>query len=170
VVYLLVQAPKDAEMELSTENGGIGLTEVAGKIRARSENGPIDIRKCSSQIRATTENGPISLRGGSGDFRLKAQNGPISVDLSGARWQGSGLEARTENGPLELKLPGGYQTGVRVEASGHSPMSCKAVECSDAHKSWDEDLRWIEFGAQPATVKLYTVNGPVSIKSNTKEF
>jgi len=170
LIYLIVKAPKDAQMELETENGEIGLTGVSGSIRARSENGPIQLTGCSQDVRATTQNGPISISGGSGDFRLKAENGPISVDLSGAGWKGVGLEARTENGPLSLKLPGNYKTGIRVEASGSSPMSCKAPECRGAHKSWDDDLRWIEFNGTPQTVKLYTVNGPVSVESGSEEF
>lgn len=170
LIYLIVNAPKNAEMELQTENGGIGLTGVSGSIRASSENGPIQLTGCSQEIRATTQNGPISISGGSGDIRLKAENGPISVDLSGVGWKGAGLEARTENGPLSLRLPGNYKTGVRVEASGYSPMSCKAAECRDAHKSWDDDLRWIEFNGTPRLVKLSTVNGPVSVESGSKEF
>jgi DUF4097 and DUF4098 domain-containing protein YvlB len=170
LVYLIVKAPKDAEMELSTENGGIDLAGVSGKISVKTDNGPISLKKCASDIRATTENGPISLSGGSGNFKLKAENGPISVSLPGGGWEGAGLEARTENGPLELKLSGGMRNGVRVESSGYSPMSCKAAQCSDARKSEDGSPRWIELGAQPATVKLYTVNGPVSIKSDSKEF
>jgi hypothetical protein len=170
LIYLIVKAPKNAQMELETENGEIGLWGVSGSVRARSENGPIQLTKCSQDFRATTENGPIGLSGGSGDFRLKAENGPISVDLSGAGWKGAGLEARTENGPLSLKLPGNYKTGIRVEASGNSPMSCKAPECREARKSWDEDLRWIEFNGTPRLVKLYTVNGPVSVESRSVEF
>jgi hypothetical protein len=170
LIYLLVKAPKNAQMELETESGEIGLWEVSGSVRARSENGPIELTRCSQEIRATTQNGPISLSGGSGDFRLKAENGPISVDLSGGGWKGAGLEARTENGPLSLKLPGNYKTGIRVEASGNSPMSCKAAECREAHKSWEDDLRWIEFNGTPRLVKLYTVNGPVSVESRTVEF
>ena len=170
LIYLIVKAPMKAEMELQTENGGISLMGVSGSIRASSENGPISLTGCSQEIRATTQNGPISISGGSGDIRLKAENGPISVDLSGAGWKGAGLEARTENGPLSLRLPGNYKTGVRVEASGNSPMSCKAAECRDAHKSWDDDLRWIEFNGTPRLVKLYTVNGPVSVESRSKEF
>jgi hypothetical protein len=169
LVYLIVKAPKDAEMELSTDNGAIELAGVSGKISAKTENGPISLKKCASDIRATTQNGPISLSGGSGNFKLKAENGPISVSLPGG-WEGAGLEARTENGPLELKLSGGMRNGVRVESSGYSPMSCKAAECSEARKSENGTPRWIELGAQPATVKLYTVNGPVSIKSDSKEF
>jgi hypothetical protein len=172
VVFLLVKAPKDAEMELATENGPMDLTGVSGKIRARSENGPIALTKCSREIRATTQNGPISLTGGSGDFRLKAENGPISVDLTRTGWQGEGLVVSTENGPLTLKLPGSIKTGIRVEVANHSAVNvdCQALECKQAKWTWNQDTRRIEFGRQPPTVKLSTVNGPVSIQSRSTEF
>ncbi|HEV8375726.1 MAG TPA: hypothetical protein VGR38_05765, partial [Candidatus Polarisedimenticolia bacterium] len=172
LAYLLVKAPKDAEMELVTQNGEIGLTGVSGKIRARSQNGPIALTKCSHEVRATTQNGPISLTGGSGDFRLKAENGPISVDLSGGGWRGEGLEVSTENGPLSLKLPGNFKTGIRVEVASQSAVNvdCEAPECREAKWTWNQDTRRIEFGRQPATVRMTTVNGPVSIQSRSVEF
>jgi hypothetical protein len=172
LAYLIVKAPKNAEMELATENGEIGLTGVSGKIRARSQNGPIALTRCSREVRATTQNGPISLTGGSGDFRLKAENGPISVDLSGTGWQGEGLEVTTENGPLSLKLPGSFKTGIRVEVASHSAVNvdCQAQECKEAKWTWNQDTRRIEFGRQPPTVRLSTVNGPVSIQSRSMEF
>jgi hypothetical protein len=170
LVFLLVKAPKNAQLELQTENGGISLKGVSGSIRAKSENGPIELTKCSQKVEARTQNGPISIHGGHGDFRVAAENGPISVDLLGTSWDGAGLEARTQNGPLSLSLPGNYKSGIRVEAAGYSPMSCKAPECKGAHKSWDDDQRWIEFNGDPQRVKLSTVNGPVSVESKTKEF
>jgi len=169
-VHLIVKVPKNAQLELQTENGEINLKNVSGSIHAKSENGPIDLTKCSQKVDATTENGPISIRGGRGDFRVRAQNGPISVDLLGTSWDGTGLEARTENGPLSLNLPGNYKSGIRVQAKGYSPMSCKAPECKAAHKSWDDNQRWIEFNGDPQLVKLYTVNGPISVGSKAEEF
>ena len=169
LVYLIIQAPRNADLELETENGEIGLTDVSGRVRARSGNGPISLKKCSREISATTENGPISVKGGSGDHHLRTENGPISVDLAGGSWHGGGLEARTENGPLDLNLPGNYRSAIRVEATGHSPMECKAKACRTARKSWDEDTRWVEFGSGPFAVRLSTVNGPVSIKSRVSD-
>lgn len=52
LVYLLIQAPRDAVLDLETTNGEIGLREVAGKIEARTTNGPISLTKCSGDIRA----------------------------------------------------------------------------------------------------------------------
>jgi len=167
--YLIVRAPRNASMDLAANNGPISLHNLSGAVKAHSVNGPIALKECSGDIQATTENGPISLRGSSGKARLETQNGPISVDLSGSQWKENGLEARTENGPLSLKVPAGYEPGVRVEASGHSPMRCSASACGEAQRTWDDEHRFIVLGSSSPAVRMSTVNGPVSVESSGGE-
>jgi len=167
--YLIVRAPRNAAMDLAAHNGPISLRNLGGAVKAHSVNGPISLKECSGNIQATTENGPISLTGSGGKLRLETQNGPISVDLSGSQWQADGLEARTENGPLSLKVPAGYEPGVRVEASGHSPMRCSAAVCGQAQRTWDDEHRFIELGSSAPAVRMSTVNGPVSVEASGKD-
>ena len=167
--YLIVRAPRNAAMDLAAHNGPISLRNLGGAVKAHSTNGPISLKECSGDIQATTENGPISLRGSGGKLRLETENGPISVDLSGSQWQEGGLEARTENGPLSLRVPAGYEAGVRVEASGHSPMRCSAAVCGRAQRTWDDEHRFIELGSSSPAVRMSTVNGPVSVESSGDE-
>jgi hypothetical protein len=165
VVFFIVQAPRNAVLDMETENGPIGFRHVFGKIEARAANSPISLRDCEGQVRVHTENGPIDFFGNSGDFRLDAQNGPVSVHLTGTAWQGVGLEARTENGPLTLRVPDGYSSGVRVESAGYSPFECNAPACDHAQGSWRQGHHSIEMGQGNALVRMQTVNGPVAIKS-----
>ncbi len=167
--YLIIRAPRNAAMVLAAHNGPISLRNLSGAVKARSINGPIALKECSGDIQATTTNGPISLSGSGGKLRLKTENGPISVDLSGSQWKEDGLEARTENGPLSLKVPAGYGSGVRVEASGHSPMRCSAAVCGQAQRSWDDEHRFIVLGSSSPAVRMSTVNGPVSVESSGEE-
>ena len=181
VTYLLVEAPRDAELDLEAKNGSIGVDGTAGKITARTTNGPIDLSNCSGAIDANAQNGPISLEdctgtgearavngpvhisGDSGTYRLSTQNGPISVELAGDRWKGS-LDARAVNGPLSLKIADGYRSGVVVETTGHSPVSCPDSACRAARRTFDDDSRRIEFGDSDPVVRLSTRNGPVSVE------
>jgi len=165
-VLFIVQAPRGAVMQMETENGEIGVHGISGSIDANSHNGPISLEDCGGQVRAHTENGPIDVSGKSGDFHLDAHNGPISVHLTGSRWEGGGLDARTEDGPLTLKIPDGYTSGVSVEASGSSPFSCKASACHDVHGDWINDARNVKLGSGNTVVRLRTVNGPVTVESN----
>jgi hypothetical protein len=176
VVYFLVRAPRGASLTLHSSNGGISLAHVNGTVTASAHNGPISLKESGGSIDARTQNGPISLTGGSGRVKLDAQNGPISVKLSGNDWIGEGLDARTQNGPLELRLPSTYRAGVVVESDGRSPFSCKGAACRAAKRSYDNEgdddednfggrLRRVELGGATAVVRMSTVNGPVSVKS-----
>lgn len=181
VSYLLVEAPKSADLDLEAKNGPIGVRAMAGRTTARTTNGPISISESSGEIHANAQNGPISLEdcsgsgearavngpvhisGHSGTYRLNTQNGPISVELDGDRWTGT-LDARAVNGPLSLKLSDGYRSGVLVEATGHGPFSCPDSACRAARRTFDDDGRRIEFGDSDPVVRLSTRNGPVSIE------
>ena len=162
-VFLLVRAPKSANLDLHAKNGPLSIYDLDAKLTAHALNGPISLRGFSGEADISAENGPIDLDGNSGKLRLHTQNGPISVDLKGDSWKGSGLEADAHNGPVSLRLPKNYQSSVLLESNGNSPMSCHASVCDDARKTWDEDHRRIEFGSAPAVIHLSTVNGPISV-------
>lgn len=163
---LIIRAPQDSSLELEATNGPLSVYNFSGKISAQSVNGPISAAQFQGEFQAKAENGPITFEDSGGDLRLQARNGPITVELTGSRWQGQGLEGRTENGPITVRLPAGYQSGVLVEGSGYSPMHCDADVCGPAQRTWDNRARRIQFGEAPAVVRLYTVNGPVTVESN----
>ena len=94
---------------------------------------------------------------------METSNGPISVKLDGQRWDGR-LTARAQNGPLTLSVPSGYQSGVEISSSFHSPWSCQVEACRNGNRDWDERSRSLRIGSDPVVVKLTTVNGPVTIR------
>jgi hypothetical protein len=165
VVYFIVETPRNATLDVSSTNGPIGIVDFNGTLTARAKNGPLSVKDSSGTIDASTVNGPISIDGGSGKVKLTATNGPLSVKLDGSSWDGD-LDASTQNGPLSLRLPRGYRSGVVVESLGHGPVSCRAERCTETRVRDDDDdrLRRIELGSGPTTVRLSTVNGPVSVK------
>jgi DUF4097 and DUF4098 domain-containing protein YvlB len=163
-VFLLVRAPRSANLALRANNGPLSIYDLDGKVEARAINGPISLQGFSGDADISAVNGPIDLSGNSGKLRLHTENGPISVSLSGDAWKGLGLEADAQNGPVTLRVPKNYQSSLLVESDGHSPMSCQASFCNDARKTWDEDRRRIEFGNAPAVIHLSTVNGPIAVK------
>jgi hypothetical protein len=165
-VYLIIQAPVDATLDLATENGPLSVREMHGKVTAHVQNGPLDIDHCTGDVDGSAVNGPISVAGNSGRMHLKTENGPLSVKLDGNRWESGELEGRTENGPLDLAVAEGYSSGVIVESRGYSPMSCPAPTCSQGQRTWDDNHRRIELGRQPVVIRLSTENGPVSVSSS----
>jgi hypothetical protein len=164
-VHLLIRAPKASVIDIETANGPISLYGVDGKLTARATNGPITLRDFSGDADVRAQNGPISISGSGGNVRIHTDNGPISIDLKGTTWSGAGLEADAKNGPMTLSVPSDYKSSFSVESRNYSPMSCKASICDNAHKTWDDNNRRIEFGSSPALIRLSTVNGPVSVQS-----
>lgn len=169
-VFLLIRTPKAATVDLNAHNGPMSFYGVDGKITARATNGPISLKDCTGDADISAQNGPISYSGaGGGKLRIHTENGPITVSLNAGNWSGSELVADAVNGPVTLRVPSNLQASFVVESAGHSPMSCQASICSDARKTWDDEHKRIEFGSGPATIRLSTVNGPVSVRSLHEE-
>ena len=166
LVYFIIHAPKDANLDFETRNGPIAVRDMNSTIKLRAVNGPIAIRNSTGNIEVHTTNGPIAFEGSSGDDHLIAQNGPIAVKLVNDTWNGNQLEARTINGPLALELPDTFLSGLRVETSGHAPMSCSAALCRNAFTDLSSNTKVLHMNGSSGTVRVSTENGPVSIHSS----
>lgn len=167
--HLIVMTPQDAHVNLETLNGPLSVDGIAGYISVRATNGPVSVQHCNGEIHIEATNGPVDLMETNGDVHINASNGPLTVALSGQSWDGAGLEGRASNGPLTLRVPDGYQSGVQVEMSRHSPLSCRAAICSDAVRLGGENNGTLRLGAPDAQVRLSAYNGPVSIRSGHEE-
>ena len=187
VVHFIVRAPRSEGLDLEVsngplsvrgmtgavtvraQNGPVSVEDSSGQVQAEAKNGPISLKECTGTVQASAVNGPVSVSGSGGDVNVSTQNGPISVRLAGDHWSGK-LDAQARNGPLSLSIPDGYSSPVRIETSGRSPFQCRAKACDDARKNWTDDSRTVELGASGSpVVRLSTVNGPVSIRSQHDE-
>jgi hypothetical protein len=161
-VQLIITAPDGSNIDAETSNGPIGVSGFSGTLTATASNGPIALNDVTGTVKARASNGPITVDGGRGEFSVETANGPIQVRLVGRRWDGH-LDARASNGPLTLSVPPGYQSGVEITSSYHSPWSCRAEACRTGYRDWDERMRSLRIGVDPVVVKLSTVNGPVTV-------
>lgn len=163
-VVFFVRAPRDAALHLESRNGPIDASEVNGALTVRALNGPIALDQCAGTVDAETTNGPIAMHGGSGNVRLRASNGPITLQLTGNGWSGSGLDVSTQNGPLSVALPSEFTSGIRIETSGHAPMSCTAEACRNARTEGGRffpSVLVLNSGSE--AVRISTSNGPVAV-------
>jgi DUF4097 and DUF4098 domain-containing protein YvlB len=161
VAVFIVHAPRDASLNLEAKNGPIEVRGVNGSVKLRASNGPIAVADCGGSVEAHTTNGPIAFSGDRGEVHLNAQNGPIALTLGTDTWNGSQLEARTINGPLSVSLSENFRSGIRLETSGHSPVSCSAAPCRNAWR----DGRTLQMNGSNDTIRLSTENGPVAVHS-----
>jgi DUF4097 and DUF4098 domain-containing protein YvlB len=137
-----VWTPRNTDLHISTQNGGIGVDD----IEARLELGAV--------------NGGIALHGIAGDVRGETTNGPLNVTLDGARWRGPGLDLRTTNGPVNLEIPDGYSArletgtvngGMRIDF----PVTLQGVIGRKITTQLGD-------GGPP--IRAVTTNGPVTIR------
>ena len=127
-----------------------------------TENGPLSVREVVGTMDLEARNGPIALRGVGGTVRARAQNGPLTVSLTGARWEGEGLDAETVNGPVDLSVPEGYsaqlETGTR-----NGPMSVDFPITVTIQGRISHRIN-TTLGSGGARVRVVTTNGPLSIR------
>jgi hypothetical protein len=143
-VYFIVMVPKRTDLTLSTENGPLSVSDVAGRM---------DLR---------TQNGPLLLSGIGGDVHASAQNGPLTVELLGTRWDGAGLQAETLNGPAELEIPDNYNAKIEF-GTVNGPMDVgfpMTVTISGRVK--DRISTTLGSGGPP--IRVVTTNGPMVVR------
>ena len=145
-VSFVVYAPRHSDLKLDTYSG------------------PIDVRDVTGRMALTAHNGPITLTGVGGDVRARTTNGPLDVELTGARWDGEGLDAETINGPLDLAIPENYSAQLDF-GTVNGPMNLsfplKVTVLTQKKRRFSTTL-----GAGGALVRAVTTNGPVDIRRN----
>src|SRR3989441_12190506 len=95
-VSFVVSAPRRSDLKLDTYNGPIAVSDLSGRLTV------------------TAYNGPVALRAVGGDVRARTTNGPLDIELTGARWEGVGLDAETTHRPVEIAIPDGYSAPLEV--------------------------------------------------------
>lgn len=93
-----LQVPRSAELTIGATNGGVSIRDVRGRMDIRSVNGGIELDEVSGDIRGETTNGGVQVR------------------MSGAKWEGPGLEVRTVNGGIQLALPADLSAELEARA------------------------------------------------------
>ncbi len=88
--------PRNANLELTTHNGGVHVSGVHGAIGFSAVNG----------------GGHLAQVGGS--VKGKTGNGGLHVELAGSRWEGEGMEIQTMNGGVHIAVPANDSAHLEV--------------------------------------------------------
>jgi hypothetical protein len=91
-----VLAPREIDLSLKSQNGGIAVTEVNGDLTLE------------------TVNGGISIEGAAGNVHGRTTNGGVTATLRGDAWDGAGLDLRTTNGGVRLRVPDDYSARLET--------------------------------------------------------
>lgn len=130
-------------------------------VTAQSTNGPVEASDVVGQLDLKSENGPISLYAVGGAVHARTENGPLEVNLTGSKWDGSGLDAETENGPVELTLPSSYAAHLET-GTINGPMSIDFPITVQGRI--DTKRLSMDIGGGGPTVRVVTTNGPVTVE------
>ena len=139
-----VFVPRQSDLALKAHNGGISIEGVRGAMEFDTMNGGISLRDVNGKIKGHTTNGGLSVR------------------LSGARWEGEGLDVETRNGGINLSLPENYsahlETGT-VNGGINLGFPVTVQGKIEVQKSVSTDI-----GSGGATIRLMTTNGGVQVR------
>ena len=140
-VSYFVYVPRRFDLDLEAHNGGLSVDGVTGRL---------DLQ---------THNGGLMLSSVGGDVRARTQNGSLSVQLSGSRWDGTGLEAETRNGSVRLAVPEQYSAQLETGTVNGSIRTDIPVTLSGRISR----TLSIPLGGGGRTIRAMTTNGSVTI-------
>lgn len=132
----------------------------ASDVGLKAMNGPLSVRDVHGAMDVATVNGPLALIRLGGAVVAHTQNGPLHVELAGARWDGTGLDASTTNGPVNLELPRDYSAKIET-GTLNGPST---IEYAPSRRG--ARLRGhvtTSLGSGGAPVRVVTDNGPYRI-------
>jgi DUF4097 and DUF4098 domain-containing protein YvlB len=137
-----IWAPRQTELALTASNGGISVDGM------------------SSRMSLETVNGGLNLTDVGGDIRGSTVNGGVTAELSGDRWNGSGLDLRTSNGGVHLYIPNGYSAMLETgTVNGGLDVGFPMTVQGSFGRSFTTQL-----GSGGAMIRAVTTNGGVSIR------
>jgi DUF4097 and DUF4098 domain-containing protein YvlB len=91
-----INVPRNNDLDLSANNGGITIANVSGNIKFDTTNGGVRLTDLAGWVRGAT------------------RNGGLTVALGGSRWDGEGLDVQTSNGGVTLSIPEEYNAALET--------------------------------------------------------
>lgn len=138
-----IWAPRQTALDLVARNGGVAIVGMQG------------------DSRFTTTNGGVTLDAVAGRVTGRTANGGVRVRLSGARWDGAGLDVETTNGGVNLAMPRDYSAALEVSTVNGAMRSDIPVTLPDGRR---HEIR-TTLGSGGPLIKVKTVNGGVALSA-----
>jgi hypothetical protein len=65
-------------------------------------------------------------------------------------------------------MPDNFRSGMRLETSGRSPLSCQAAPCRTAWNDTRNGKQTLQMNGAGESIRLFTNNGPVALASGSE--
>jgi DUF4097 and DUF4098 domain-containing protein YvlB len=141
-----VKVPRSLGVEVETNNGGVSVNGIDGRVKAASINGGITGRALGGALEASTT------------------NGGIRVEL--ARVDQQTITLATVNGGIDLRVPRSTRAGVDARCTnGSVTVSDLAIETVGERSRRRVEARLN--GGGPARIDAETTNGGITIAGTT---
>lgn len=137
--------PRQSDLSLETYNGGIGISDVRGRIEFTAVNGGIHLQGLGGRVHGSTT------------------NGGLHIELDGDRWDGEELDVETTNGGIQMSVPENYSARLETGTVNGSlnvgfPVTMQGRITKEVN---------VVLGNGGATVRALTTNGGVKINRKT---
>ncbi len=160
-VSLDVMVPNRTDLELTTHNGSIRITNITGRLNGTTHNGKVTAEQVSGTVELRTHNGSVICREVSGDTQLKTHNGSVKLYYSEAAPSVCNISLITYNGSIELAAPSNFSG--EVDASTHNGSIRTNLPITVVGKVSKSKLTGT-IGAGQGKLHLETHNGSIRIK------
>lgn len=142
-----VFVPRRADLSLETQNGGIAIADVNGRIDFTALNGGVVLKRVGGAVRGSTT------------------NGGLVIELSGDRWDGESLDVSTTNGGVIMSVPENYSANLQTGTVNGSVNTDFPVTMQGEGRRNKQIA--LNLGSGGAMVKAMTTNGGVHLKRAT---
>jgi DUF4097 and DUF4098 domain-containing protein YvlB len=137
-----LRIPRQSDLDLRADNGGIHISDVKGAIKFE------------------TVNGGVHLESIAGDVDGRTVNGGLHVKLKGPGWEGDGMSLRTSNGGVSLAVSEGYRAHLETgTVNGHLDIDFPVAVQGRIGKDVELDL-----GGGGAPIQVRTTNGGIRVR------
>jgi DUF4097 and DUF4098 domain-containing protein YvlB len=160
-VSLDVTLPNRTDLELTTHNGSIIITNITGRLNGTTHNGKVIAEQISGTAELRTHNGSVICREVSGDTQLKTHNGNVKLYYSEAAPSLCNISLITYNGSIDLTTPSNFSG--EVDASTHNGSIRTDLPITVVGKVSKSKLTGT-IGAGRGKLHLETHNGSIRIK------
>lgn len=160
-VDLDVTLPNQADLELTTHNGAVNITNITGKINATTHNGSITAEQVTGATKLRTHNGRITCKETSGDMELRTHNGGIKATCSESASPVCDVSMVTHNGGVNFTAP--PNLSAEVDVSTHNGSINTDLPIAVTGKVSKRKLTGT-IGQGEGRLRIETHNGSIKIK------
>ena len=174
---LELRVPRGMNVDVAVSNGKIAVTNLRGRVRARSSNGSVMIDDVVGDIEVATTNAKVCCAATRGRLVARSSNGKIELDehsgsvdastsnglirVSMEEVGSAGVQLATSNGRILLELPEEVDADIDIRVDNgvirNDRALCKATRATNGQVKG-------QLGTGGALIKLRTSNGSISLR------